>query len=101
MSIRSLLAGIPKSEPRPSPPSDNVVHLPRLEVTERFKRIRVLDQQLMDTAIEIDRLAMKFNSIRAELMRERAEVIEDLKHENVIAEYAHVPPEVAMMDKGT
>lgn len=93
----SILAGVPHSEP----PADNVVHLSPPDINERLKRIRALDQKLMSYAIDMDRMAMKFNTLREELLREREGVLEALRAENIKnSEYAHNPPEVELLESG-
>tara|TARA_R110000868_G_scaffold250896_2_gene507640 strand:+ start:786 stop:1115 length:330 start_codon:yes stop_codon:yes gene_type:complete len=99
--VRGMLTGIPNSAPPPPQVPDNVVHLPQPDINERLLRIRVLDQELMSIAIDMDRLALKFNTVRAELLREREFVLEKLRIENIKnAEFAHHPPEVELLEQG-
>lgn len=93
-----LLSRVPNSEPPPL--QDNIVQLPRPNLDDRAARIRDLDAALMNVAIEIDRLGLKFNTIRADLMRERAAMLNELKESGIKGEFVHVPPEAEFLETG-
>lgn len=96
----SLLSGVPRSVPPPPSAPGNVVHLPRPSLDARAERIRSLDNQLMDIAIDIDRLGLRFNTIRDELMRERESILTDLKETGIKGEFVHIPPEAERLKPG-
>lgn len=98
---RAPASGKPAPSKPPPPHPDNVVQMPRPSLDDRTRRLRSLDQQLMDIAIEMDRLGMQFNAIREDLMRERALFLDELKVENVKAAFTHEPPEVELLGPGS
>ena len=93
----SILAGVPRSEPQ----TGNVVHLPKPNLDERAKRLHALDNQLMDIAIEMDRMAMRYGTLREEVMRERADFLEALKDSGIKGEFVRTPPAVEMVEPGS
>ena len=101
--VRSFINRAQAAEAPPPVPHDrdNVVQLPieAPDLDDRAAKIRKLDAKLMSIAIDIDRLGLQFNSVRDELMRERAAILEDLKAEGIMGQYAHTPPKAEFLDQ--
>ena len=104
MSWRTLLGGVPKSDPPQSSAldqilnADNVVPFKRMSLDELEQRGRELQNSVVDAGIEVERAVTRYNTTRADLEEWRAQFLERLKESGVKGEFPLQFPEADLMD---
>jgi hypothetical protein len=96
MSWRTLLHGMPRSEP---PDNDKVVQFKRETLDQMEHRLRDLQNRVVDSGLSVERAVMAYNSARTELEEYRVMFAERLKESGVNAEFPIQFPEAALDDK--
>lgn len=87
-----ILSGVPKSEPHDA----NVVEHPSSTLDQMEKRIREIENELVIVTADLERMGMKYTTLRETLMHAQAAFCERLKDSGIKAEPARVPPALEM-----
>lgn len=98
MSWRTLLGGVPQSNPPEIPAAENVVPFRRMSLDELEIRGRELQNSVVDAGIEVERAVTRYNTARADLEEWRAQFLERLKESGVKGEFPLQFPEADLMD---
>jgi hypothetical protein len=96
MSTRRWWNQTPNSEPGFMHAPGNVARMPTPNLDDFEKRIRQLEGELIGIGTEIDRLGMKFNSVRDQLVQVREQMANRLKESGIKAEFMTTFPEIDM-----
>lgn len=89
---RSVLSGIPRSEP--PPPPDNIVHLPRADLTKMEEELELLEKIVIDKGISVDLAVREYNFSLREFQKHRDKMKERLKDGGWLVERQKEFPEI-------
>ena len=88
-----ILSGVPKSEP---PITGTVVEHPSSTLDQMERRVRDLENELVVVTADLERLGLKYMTLRGTLMHAQAAFCERLKDSGIKAEPVRVPPALEM-----
>ncbi len=88
----SILSGVPKSEPH----TGTVVDHPSSTLDQMERRVRDLENELVVVTADLERLGLKYMTLRETLMHAQEAFCERLKDSGIKAEPVRVPPALEM-----
>ena len=87
----AILSGVPKSEP-----AGTVVEHPSSTLDQMERRVRDLENELVVVTADLERLGLKYMSLRETLMHAQTAFCDRLKDSGIKAEPVRVPPALEM-----
>ena len=87
-----ILSGVPKSEPYDA----TIVEHPSSTLDQMERRVRDLENELVVVTADLERLGLKYMTLRETLMHAQAAFCERLKDSGIRAEPVRVPPALEM-----
>lgn len=87
-----ILSGVPKSEPYDA----TIVEHPSSTLDQMERRVRDLENELVVVTADLERLGLKYMTLRGTLMHAQAAFCERLKDSGIKAEPVRVPPALEM-----
>lgn len=87
-----ILSGVPKSEPYDA----TIVEHPSSTLDQMERRVRDLENELVVVTADLERLGLKYMTLRGTLMHAQTAFCERLKDSGIKAEPARVPPALEM-----
>jgi len=88
--MRDILSGVPKSEPA------DVVEHPSSNLNAMESRIRDIENELVTVTADLERLGLKYNSLRDTLIKSQLTLCDRLKDSGIRAEPVRIPPALEM-----
>lgn len=80
-------AAVPRTTQTDRDEPDNVVQHPGASLDAQARRIRDLENQLVDAEAELTRVRTRYNTIRSDLIRAREQLCDTLKESGIKAEF--------------
>lgn len=87
-----ILSGVPKSEPD----TGTVVEHPSSTLDQMERRVRDLENELVVVTADLERLGLKYMTLRETLMHAQTAFCERLKDSGIKAEPVRIPPALEM-----
>ena len=87
-----ILSGVPKSEPHDA----TIVEHPSSTLDQMERRVRDLENELVVVTADLERLGLKYMTLRETLMHDQTAFCERLKDSGIRAEPVRVPPALEM-----
>ncbi len=87
-SMKTFLSGIPRSEPA----DPNIEQHPASTLDAMERRIRDIENALVTVTADLERLGMRYQTLRDDLMRAQTSFCDRLKDSGIRAEPVRVPP---------
>jgi hypothetical protein len=88
----SILSGVPRSEST----TGTVVDHPSSTLDQMERRVRDLENELVVVTADLERMGLKYMTLRETLMHAQAAFCERLKDSGIRAEPVRVPPALEM-----
>lgn len=90
--MRDILVGVPRT----GEAAADVVQHPTASLDAQARRIREVEGLLVEATAELSRAGLRYNTLRADLIRARQQFCEQLKDSGIKAEYVSMPPELEL-----
>ena len=97
LSLRSILSGVNITQPPPEK-SGEVIEHPASGLDQMERRIRDIENEMVDVTAELNRLGLKYMTLRGDLIHAQKVMCERLKDSGIRAEAIRVP--VAIAEEG-
>ena len=88
-----ILSGVPRSEP---PDTGTVVEHPSSTLDQMERRVRDLENELVVVTADLERLGLKYMTLRETLMHAQTAFCDRLKDSGIKAEPVRIPPALEM-----
>lgn len=88
----AILSGVPKSEPN----TGTVVDHPSSTLDQMERRVRDIENELVVVTADLERLGLKYMTLRETLMHAQEAFCDRLKDSGIKAEPVRVPPALEM-----
>jgi len=88
-----ILSGVPKSEPQET---GTVVEHPSSTLDQMERRVRDIENELVVVTADLERLGLKYMTLRETLMHAQTAFCDRLKDSGIKAEPVRIPPALEM-----